>query len=211
MPLKREHGSSMFDVLVAISLFALIIGALWRGFIPTMTFSTIMHFRLGAQQDVRLALDRVARQIHESSLIRLQTYVATCPAGGCPSETGPGCPVDNGCVAFSSARPACVGSFQLLNAKPNWQAVVYLWWDRPTQTVRMYCDVTTTLPPGTWPDTSAWTTYQTIGRQITATSFVIQRDASLKPQSVQISYTEQIPGKQYERSFSNETGYLPQN
>lgn len=211
MPLTREHGSTLLDVLVAASIFTLIIGSVWRGFIPALTVSTVMHSRLAAQQDVRLALDRVARQIHETSLIRLQTYVTSCPSSGCPSETGPGCPVDNGCVAFSSARPACVGSFQLLNAKPNWQAAVYLWWDRSSQTVRMFCDATATLPAGTWPDTSSWFTYQTVGSQITAARFILQRDASFKPVSLQVSYTEQIPGSRYQRSFSNETGYLPQN
>lgn len=118
--LLGEPGYLLVDVIVGIALFGFVLLAIYYVYGPTFALNQGINSRLSAQQDVRLALDRVARSLHETTAApgRLKVYTEDT---GCTGGY-------EGCIGFVTARDDdCTGTFQLTGGAPNWQATLYLW------------------------------------------------------------------------------------
>lgn len=121
----------MIDLVTSMAIFALVTAGVYQVFIPFLKMASSTNERLAVQQDVRLAMDRIARDLRESTaaLGRFRIY-----GGGTA-------------IGAVSARPTCTGAFTIDEAsgRPLWQAMVYIVRDAPSEEVRAYCDTTSTF------------------------------------------------------------------
>ena len=206
--MKRVSGAAgylLVDVIVGLALFAFVLLAIYHLYGPTFALSQSINDRLAAQQDTRLALDRVARALHEttSAYGRLRVYPAEAGCSG----------AFEGCIGFVTARDTdCGGTFQLIDGAPNWQATLYLWRDTQTGELRLRCDPSTTFPVTSWPP-PALEPYAVIGTHVAAVSISLLPVSSPHPTAVAIALQEQAPTSMHRSpaSFFNETVFLPQN
>lgn len=205
---RAEAGYALVDVVMGLVLFGLVLLAVYQIFIPAFALSHSTDERLAAQQDVRLAIDRMARLLHETTLIpgRVRVYSAKA---GCTGTY-------EGCIAFVTARnAACTGPFQLVNGAPDWQAVVYLWRDTASNELRNRCDSDTTFPPGRWPP-PVLTPYALIGTRVVAASFTLLPAGSPLPTAVAVALEEQTsaaarPTRRLQSTFFTQTIFVPEN
>jgi prepilin-type N-terminal cleavage/methylation domain-containing protein len=105
--LGSERGYSLSEMLVVVAIIGIVLGALTQLFVSASTAQVDMTRRFEAQQDMRLALDKLRREIHcankvtgspptSSIVISLGSY--------CPSN-GTGADVDvTWCTSGSGAR-----------------------------------------------------------------------------------------------------------
>lgn len=200
---QSEQGHTLVDLATAMVLLALTLLTVYRIFIPVIALSRNTNERLTRQQDVRLAIDRMARDLHETAPTRVVVYSA---GDGCTGAY-------QGCIAFVTPRLACSGAFQLAGGFPSWQATVYVWRDVASNELRRRCDVTTTFPVTTWPPTL--TPYTLIGTSITEATFALQLNGS-NPAGVSVFLREQATtssqsSHKYQTEFLSQTILLPQN
>ncbi len=202
--LLDEAGYLLVDVIVGLGLFSFVLLAIYQIYGPTFALYQGINSRLSAQQDVRLALDRVARAVHETSTAygRLRVY---------PREAGCAGAYD-ACVGFVTARDNnCTGTFQMIDGRANWQATLYLWRDTASNELRLRCDSMTTFPVTRWPPPTL-DGFRVIGRHIVAASVILHPAGSPHLASVAISLQEQAPAAPRDpANFFNETIFLPQN
>jgi hypothetical protein len=199
-----DQGYSLIDVTIGLVLLGIVLLSIYALFRPTFAFSRTIGERLAAQQDVRLAIGRIARDLYETTVERMRIY---SPEAGCTGAY-------EGCLAFVTARDAeCRGSFQLVAGAPNWQATLYVWRDTASNELRARCDSSTTFPVTTWPPATL-EPYRVIGTRVVAASFALEPPGSPAPTSVEIRLEEQIPGPRGSRvqtTFFTQTVFLPQN
>jgi prepilin-type N-terminal cleavage/methylation domain-containing protein len=88
--LASERGYSLSEMLVVLAIIGIVVGALTQLFVSASTAQVDMTRRFAAQQDMRLALDKLRREIHcannvagapptSSIVISLGSY---CPSNG---------------------------------------------------------------------------------------------------------------------------------
>ena len=203
---RAERGYSIVDVLVGLVLLALVILSIYRLYIPTFTLSQNVHEGLEAQQGVRLAIDRMARALHETSTAfgRVRLYAAE---SGCRGAY-------EGCIGFVTARDAqCTGAFRLVGGAPDWQATIYVWRDRASNELRLRCDTNSAFPVAIWPP--ALEPYTIIGTHVVAASFAFEPAENPVPTAIAVALQEQVstssrPASYHTSSF-NRTVFLPQN
>ncbi len=94
--LAREHGYSIVELLTVVTILSVVIGALTTLFVSASNGEVNMNRRFQAQENARLALDKLRREIHcatavspsGSSSITL-TMSSQCPTtGGVASVPG---------------------------------------------------------------------------------------------------------------------------
>jgi type II secretory pathway component PulJ len=204
---RTERGYSIVDVLVGLVLLALVILSIYQLYLPTFRLSQNIHEGLETQQDVRLAIDRVARALHETSTAfgRVRLYGAE---SGCTGAY-------EGCIGFVTARDAqCAGAFQLVGGAPDWQATMYVWRDTASNELRLRCDASSTFPVSTWPPTLD--PYSVIGTKVVSASFTLQPVESPVPTAIAVALQEQAATaspqtSRYHTKTFNQTVFLPQN
>lgn len=203
----QEHGYALVDAVTGLVLFALSVVSVYQIFIPTFALWRNSDERIVRQQDVRLVVDRLARDLHETttSFGRLKVYTA---AEGCTGAY-------EGCIGFVTARGVpgadCAGAFQFApgdSGEPGWQATIYVWRHTASNELRRRCQEGTILPVSTWPPTL--TPYTVIGRRVIQASFALQSGG------IAISLREQAstatrPTYRYQTTFFTQTILLPQN
>ncbi len=204
--LSADQGFSLIDVTVGLVLLGIVLLSIYSLYRPTFAFSRTIGDRLKAQQDVRLAIDRVARALHETTVAlgRIRIYSA---GAGCVGAY-------EGCIGFVTGRDAeCAGSFQLVAGAPNWQATLYVWRDTASNELRLRCDSSTTFPVSTWPPPTLQP-YTIIGTRVVAASFALEPPESPSPTLVAMALEEQIPGplrSRLQTTFFSQIVFLPQN
>lgn len=203
--LSSNQGYLLVDAIVGLALFGFILLSIYQLYTPTFALSQRIDAQLIAQQDVRLALDRVARAMREttSAFGRMRVYT---PASGCAG-------MYEGCIGFVTARDArCTGAFRLIDGAPNWQATMYLWRDTASNELRLRCDPTTTFPPVRWPPPTL-APYVVAGTHIVAAAITLRPVDSPNPTAVSVALQEQISASssRYQQQFFNRTIFLPQN
>ncbi len=194
---------------MGLVLFSLVILTLYQVFIPTLVLSSNTTERLERQQDVRLAIDRLARELHETTLARLTIYTAGCTGAyeGCIGYVTARCDTSSSCLGALTS--SCSGPyFQTPNGFPEWQATIYVWRDTGSNELRRRCDTTTTFPSSTWPP--PLTSFTVVARQIDQAAF------TLLATGVQISVRERAAtasrsSRRYQTEFLNRTVFVPQN
>jgi prepilin-type N-terminal cleavage/methylation domain-containing protein len=93
--IAAEHGYSLSEMLVVLAIIGIVLGALTQLFVSASTAQVDMTRRFEAQQDMRLALDKLRREIHcasavtgspptSSVIIALGSY---CPTNGTGAAT----------------------------------------------------------------------------------------------------------------------------
>jgi type II secretory pathway pseudopilin PulG len=201
-----NEGYSLIDMTVGLVLLGIVLLSIYALYRPTFALSRNIGERLAAQQDVRLAIDRVARALHETTMAfgRIRVYSAKA---GCTGAY-------EGCLGFVTARDAeCAGSFQLVGGASNWQATIYVWRDTAANELRLHCDPSTTFPVTTWPPPTL-APYTVIGTRVVAASFTLEPLGNPAPTSVAMAVEEQVPGPPRSRlqtTFFNRTVFVPQN
>ena len=117
LELKAEGGMTLIELLVVMAILVVVIASLTNVFISTIRSETDQTNRVGAQQDARLSLDQMRREIHcasdatlnssSSVTVTLPTYCKTAP---------------NTTLGAATTIPAAtitVGSTQLFNSGAN--------------------------------------------------------------------------------------------
>ena len=203
--LSSQVGYLLLDVLVGLGLLGFVLLAIYQLYGSTFAVSRDINSRLATQQDVRLALDRVAGALGEttSAFGRLRVYAAETGCAG----------AYEGCLGFVTARSSnCAGTFQLVDGAPNWQATLYLWRDTASNELRLRCDSGSTFPVVTWPPPTL-EPYAIIATRVVAATFTLQPADSLHPASIAIALQEQAATSSSRRpgTFFNQTIFLPQN
>jgi prepilin-type N-terminal cleavage/methylation domain-containing protein len=88
--LGAEHGYSLSEMLVVMAILGIVLGALTQLFISGSTAQVDMTRRFEAQQNMRLALDKLRREIHCGSGVTapvLPTSLITISLGSyCPTN-----------------------------------------------------------------------------------------------------------------------------
>ena len=215
--LKRLHadtrGYTVADAVTGLVLLALTIVSLYQVMIPSFALWRNSDERIARQQDVRLAIDRMARALHESNAAFGFLRAYNC--------AGPSQNENCSAIGFVTARDNnCSGLFQYVpgTGSPNWQAAIYVWWDTASGELRQHCAVGTTpgptLPAGLLP-------FTVIGRQLSRVSFTLCNPcspplASTNPVAVALAFEERAttasrPTYRYQTKFYNQTVFLPMN
>jgi len=86
-----ERGYSLIELLIVMMTLAAILGGLTAVFIQAYNAELAMNRQFEAQQEARLALDRMRREIHCSSGITpagASTSIAVTLPGQCPTAGG---------------------------------------------------------------------------------------------------------------------------
>jgi type II secretory pathway pseudopilin PulG len=204
--LLSDQGFSLIDMTVGLVLLGIVLLSIYALYRPTFAFSRTVGERLAAQQDIRLAIDRMARALHETTMApgRLRVYPAEAGCSG----------ASEGCIGFVTARDAdCTGAFQLIAGAPNWQATLYVWRDTAANELRLHCETSTTFPVTTWPPPTLWP-YTVIGTRVVAASFALEPPGGSEATSVAVTVEEQIPGSSRssrQKTFFSRTVFVPQN
>jgi prepilin-type N-terminal cleavage/methylation domain-containing protein len=87
--LGAEHGYSLSEMLVVLAILGIVLGALTQLFISGSTAQVDMTRRFEAQQNMRLALDKLRREIHCGSAV-----TATPPTSTITISLGSYCPTN---------------------------------------------------------------------------------------------------------------------
>jgi Tfp pilus assembly protein PilV len=203
----RDGGYAMIDVIMGLVLFGLVVIAIYQLFLPAFAYSRAASERLAVQQDARLAIDRLTRPLHETTLApgRIRVYTARA---GCAGEY-------EGCVGFATARiDDCTGPFQLQSGAPEWRASIYVWREAGTNELRMRCDPGTTFPAPRWPP-PALSPYTVIGTRVVAVSFELLPPSQALPAAIAVTLQEQLPGAPgpggRAADVFNHTVFVPEN
>jgi len=192
-PGRGNRGYALADLVVGMAVFALVLVGVYQVFVPVLRFAASASERLAVQQDVRLAVDRMARDLRESAMSagRLEIY-----AGGAA-------------IGLATARANCSGDFSVDGAtgKPRWQAVIYIVFDQASGEVRRYCDSTTTFTAASPPTAGP---YQVLARNVQALAFAIARDPITGNEiGVTVTLHERTPRGDADRHIRTE--FVPQN
>ncbi len=205
----RERGYSSVDVIMGMVLFSLVILTLYQVFLPTLALSRNTGERLARQQDVRLTLDRLARELHETTMARVTIY--DCTGGG-----------RNECIGYVTARDAtCGGTFRLVDGQPYWQATIYVWRDTASNELRRHCDTSSAFAVSSWPPPNL-APFTVIGTGVAEASGSNPTFAFVRPPgrpsdpaiAVAIALREQavtVSRARYQTEFLNQTVFVPQN
>jgi prepilin-type N-terminal cleavage/methylation domain-containing protein len=87
--LAAEHGYSLSEMLVVLAIIGIVLGALTQLFVSASTAQVDMTRRFEAQQEMRLALDKLRREIHCASLV---TWSGGLPTSEINITLGEYCP-----------------------------------------------------------------------------------------------------------------------
>jgi prepilin-type N-terminal cleavage/methylation domain-containing protein len=88
--LAAEHGYSLSEMLVVLAIIGIVLTALTQLFVSASTAQVDMTKRFEAQQDMRLALDKLRREIHCASGVT----AAPMPTSAITISLGSYCPTN---------------------------------------------------------------------------------------------------------------------
>jgi type II secretory pathway pseudopilin PulG len=89
--LAAEGGYSLSELIIVLAILLIIVGALTQLFVSASTAQVDMTRRFEAQQDMRLALDKLRREIHCAKLV---TWSGTLPTSEIKITLGDYCPTN---------------------------------------------------------------------------------------------------------------------
>ncbi len=109
---RDERGFSLTELLTSMVILSIVLGAIGGLFVSGASAQVDLNRRFEAQQNARLAVDRMRRELHCASVVAVTT------AGTSPNQTqtalatlGTGCPFGSGSVAWCTVGSA--NRFQL--------------------------------------------------------------------------------------------------
>lgn len=182
---RRTSGFAAVDLIVGLAVSALVMVGIYQVFVPVLLFARSSNDRVAVQQDVRLAMDRMARDLRESQMAvsRLRVYGGTA-------------------IGLVTARPGCSGPFDVdeISGAPDWQAVIYIVRDAGSGEVRRYCDSTSTFTAAA-PVVAG--PYNVLASNVQAVTFTQNAD------SVTVALHERTPRGEANRYIRTE--FVPQN
>jgi prepilin-type N-terminal cleavage/methylation domain-containing protein len=87
-PLRDERGYSLVELLTAMVIMGIVLGGLTQIFVSGSKAENDMNARFRAQQDARLSLDRIRRDVHcASDVTPYSQSSATLVSAGCGNVT----------------------------------------------------------------------------------------------------------------------------
>jgi prepilin-type N-terminal cleavage/methylation domain-containing protein len=90
--LAAEHGYSLSEMLVVLAILAIVLGALTQLFVSGSTAQVDMTRRFEAQQNMRLALDKLRREIHCADNVTGTLPTPLAPTSSLSISLGSYCP-----------------------------------------------------------------------------------------------------------------------
>jgi prepilin-type N-terminal cleavage/methylation domain-containing protein len=108
--LRRERGYSLIEMLIVLSILSVVMGALTTLFVQASNAEVDMNNRFQAQQDARLALDTMRREVHCASLATptgsSSSVTITLPSWTNPDGTSSHCKTGSGSVTWCTRNVA---------------------------------------------------------------------------------------------------------
>ena len=188
---RRTSGFAAVDLIVGLAVSTLVMVGVYQVFVPVLLFARSSNDRLSVQQDVRLAMDRMARDLRESQMAvsRLRIYGGTA-------------------IGLVTARPFCTGPFAINagSGTPDWQAVIYIVRHAPSGELRRYCDTTSTFTAAAPVVVGA---YNLMARNVQAVTFTPDAPTISAATSVTIALHERTPRGEANRYIRTE--FVPLN
>jgi prepilin-type N-terminal cleavage/methylation domain-containing protein len=92
--LGAEHGYSLSEMLVVLAILGIVLGALTQLFVSASTAQVDMTRRFEAQQDMRLALDKLRRELHCANTITGTLPTTAMPTSSLTISLGSYCPTN---------------------------------------------------------------------------------------------------------------------
>ncbi|HYZ18576.1 MAG TPA: type II secretion system protein [Gaiellaceae bacterium] len=89
--LRAERGYTLVELVTVMAILGVVVGALTTLFVRAMNAEVDANRRFRAQQDARVAVDRMRREIHCSSAITptgVSTSISVTLPAQCPSAGG---------------------------------------------------------------------------------------------------------------------------
>jgi prepilin-type N-terminal cleavage/methylation domain-containing protein len=88
--LLDERGYSLVELIIVLTILAIVLGTLTTVFVTGTRAELDLNKRFQAQQNVRIALDKIRRETHcaSSATVTAGSVTLVLPSG-CPSGTGP--------------------------------------------------------------------------------------------------------------------------
>jgi prepilin-type N-terminal cleavage/methylation domain-containing protein len=90
--LAAEHGYSLSEMLVVLAILGIVLGALTQLFVSASTAQVDMTKRFEAQQAMRLALDKLRREIHCANSVTSTLPTPLAPTSSLSISLGSYCP-----------------------------------------------------------------------------------------------------------------------
>jgi prepilin-type N-terminal cleavage/methylation domain-containing protein len=90
--LAAEHGYTLSEMIVVMAIIGVVVTALAQLFVSASTAQVDMTNRFRAQQDMRLSLDKLRREIHCANHV---TWTGGLPASEIRITLGDYCPTNN--------------------------------------------------------------------------------------------------------------------
>jgi Tfp pilus assembly protein PilW len=91
--LRREEGYTLIELLTVAVILTTVVGSLSALFVQASTAEVDMNRRFRAQQDARVAVDKMRREIHCSNAITpagVSALITVSMPSQCPSGASPG-------------------------------------------------------------------------------------------------------------------------
>jgi prepilin-type N-terminal cleavage/methylation domain-containing protein len=113
--LAAEHGYTLSEMLVVLAILGIVLGALTQLFVSASTAQVEMTRRFEAQQNMRLALDKLRREIHCASAVTPASPISSitislgsyCPTrGSAPTPDVTWCTKDKNASITNPSSPA---------------------------------------------------------------------------------------------------------
>jgi prepilin-type N-terminal cleavage/methylation domain-containing protein len=109
--LAGERGYSLSEMLVVLAVIGIVVGALTQLFVSASTAEVDMTKRFQAQQQARLALDKLRREIHCASAVA--STGGAWPSASIKITLGSYCPTGSGEVTWCTRASSTPGAWAL--------------------------------------------------------------------------------------------------
>lgn len=137
--LDGRSGATLLEVVMALAILSIVLGSIYGVFVLAVKRAEHAQARAKIQQETRVAIDRIARELRETSRdpAAVQFYNTACT--GCA-------------IGFRTARDAAGNFVVEMNnmlptyGQPQWQGVVYLY--RDGAMLKRHADYSTTAVAG---------------------------------------------------------------
>jgi prepilin-type N-terminal cleavage/methylation domain-containing protein len=115
--LASERGYSLSEMLVVLAILGIVLGALTQLFVSASTAQVDMTKRFQAQQQARLALDKLRREIHCASAVT-STDPVGWPSASIKITLGSYCLTGSGEVTWCTRASSTPGAWALYRISP---------------------------------------------------------------------------------------------
>jgi prepilin-type N-terminal cleavage/methylation domain-containing protein len=116
--LAESGGYTLSEMIVVLAILLIVVGALAQLFESAGKAETDMSNRFQAQQQARLALDKLRQEIHCASAVTSTDAGGTWPSASIKITLGTYCPTGSGDVTWCTRASSTSGAWALYRISP---------------------------------------------------------------------------------------------